>query len=58
MINSPEELKHWYNMLVYHLTVSGDEKKLRCLLNDLLGVARPFADQEAKILVSFNSLSL
>ncbi|XP_075159096.1 histone cell cycle regulator-like protein [Haematobia irritans] len=36
MIKSPEELKFWYGMLVFHLTISGDEKKLRNLLNKLI----------------------
>uniref|UniRef100_A0A1B0G8R1 Protein HIRA n=1 Tax=Glossina morsitans morsitans TaxID=37546 RepID=A0A1B0G8R1_GLOMM len=36
-INSPEELKHWYSMLAFQLAMSGNEKKLRLLLNDLLG---------------------
>ncbi|XP_037935794.1 protein HIRA homolog [Teleopsis dalmanni] len=36
-INSPEELRHWYLMLAYHLLLSNNENRLRILLNDLLG---------------------
>ncbi|XP_073830443.1 histone cell cycle regulator-like protein [Musca autumnalis] len=50
MIQSPEELKFWYSMLVFHLSTCGNEKKMRDLLNDLLGGGRPAPGQEAKIL--------
>ncbi|XP_013116021.1 protein HIRA homolog [Stomoxys calcitrans] len=46
MINSPEELKFWYGMLVFHISISGDEKKLRNLLNNLIDIE----GQELKIL--------
>ncbi|XP_005185911.2 protein HIRA homolog [Musca domestica] len=50
MIKSPEELKFWYSMLVFYLAAHGNEKRLRDLLNDLLGSGRPTPGQEAKIL--------
>ncbi|XP_061396892.1 protein HIRA homolog [Musca vetustissima] len=51
MIKSPEELKFWYSMLVFYVSTLGNEKKLRDLLNDLLGSGRPTAPgEEAKIL--------
>lgn len=36
-VNSPLELKHWYSMLGYQLASHGTEKKLRQVLDDLLG---------------------
>lgn len=54
MIKSPEELKFWYSMLVFYLAAHGNEKRLRDLLNDLLGSGRPTPGQEAKILVSLD----
>lgn len=35
-INSPEELKHWYKMLMYHLAIGGNESRIRLILNELL----------------------
>lgn len=37
LINSPVELKHWYSMLGYHLSLHGTETRIRLLLDDLLG---------------------
>ncbi|XP_037920410.1 protein HIRA homolog [Hermetia illucens] len=36
-VKSPEELKYWYLMLGYHLAKHGTEKRIRLLLDDLLG---------------------
>lgn len=36
-VNSPVELKHWYSMLGYQLASHGSEKKVRQVLDDLLG---------------------
>lgn len=36
-INSPEELRHWYSVLGYHLAFHGSEQRIRLLLDDLLG---------------------
>lgn len=60
-INSPEELKHWYKMLMYHLAISGNENRMRLILNELLSSSsRNTADAKQKspsathILVSKN----
>lgn len=37
IINSPGEMRYWYSMLGYHLACNGTEKRIRLLLNDLLG---------------------
>lgn len=37
LINSPIELKHWYSMLGYHLSLHGTEARIRLMLDDLLG---------------------
>lgn len=36
-VNSPVELKHWYSSLGYQLASHGSEKKVRQVLDDLLG---------------------
>lgn len=53
-INSPEELKHWYTMLAFHLAIGNDEHKIRLLLNDLLGtnLKNPSTERKQHILVS------
>lgn len=38
-INSPKELEYWYSLLGLHLAQHGSEKRIRILLDDLLGVA-------------------
>lgn len=54
-INSPEELKYWYLMLGHHLAASGGEKKIRGLLDYLLGSAHGFKKKTIKddIMVCF-----
>lgn len=37
IVNSPIELKHWYSVLGYQLASHGSEKKVRQVLDDLLG---------------------
>lgn len=37
VVNSPLELKHWYSMLGFQLASHGSEKKIRQVLDDLLG---------------------
>lgn len=55
-IKSPEELKYWYLMLGHHLAASGTEKKIRTLLDELLGSAHGFKKESAQseILVSLS----
>jgi hypothetical protein len=36
-VNSPVELKYWYQNLGYYLASHGNEKKVRQVLDDLLG---------------------
>lgn len=36
-VNSPVELKHWFSVLGYQLASHGTEKKIRQVLDDLLG---------------------
>ncbi|XP_055300313.1 protein HIRA homolog [Sitodiplosis mosellana] len=36
-IQSPMELEHWYSVLGVHLSMHGDEKRIRSHLDDLLG---------------------
>lgn len=36
-VNSPHELKHWYSLLGYQLASHGSEKKVRQVLDDLVG---------------------
>lgn len=36
-VNSPIELKHWFSVLGYQLASHGSEKKVRQVLDDLLG---------------------
>lgn len=36
-IDSSEELKYWYSMLGYNLALLDNEKRIRLLLDDLLG---------------------
>lgn len=63
-IKSPEELKYWYLMLGHHLAASGNEKKIRNILDDLLGSAHGFKKDSSnneilvsKILYIFNILN-
>ncbi|KAG5683271.1 hypothetical protein PVAND_012561 [Polypedilum vanderplanki] len=37
LVNSPVELKYWYSNLGYYLASHGNEKKVRQVLDDLLG---------------------
>jgi protein HIRA/HIR1 len=37
VVNSPLELKHWYSLLGFQLAKHGTEKKVRQVLDDLLG---------------------
>lgn len=50
-INSPDELKHWYTMLAFQLAISGDEKKVRLLLNTLLYSTPHTLLEEVNVLV-------
>jgi protein HIRA/HIR1 len=36
-VNSHQELKHWYSTLGYYLATHGTEKKVRQILDELLG---------------------
>lgn len=56
-IQSPIELQYWYAMLGSHLARHGTEKRIRFLLDDLLGPAHSFVNisnmSDRTILVSF-----
>lgn len=62
-INSPAELEQWYSTLGLHLAQHGPEKRIRLLLDDLLGASLIFtlvpqsADHKTKttILVCYNN---
>lgn len=43
-IQSPMELQYWYAMLGSHLASHGTEKRIRFLLDDLLGPTHSFVD--------------
>lgn len=43
-IQSPMELEYWYAMLGAHLASHGTEKRIRFLLDDLLGPTHSFVD--------------
>lgn len=42
-INSPAELEQWYSILGLHLAQHGQEKRIRLLLDDLLGASISFS---------------
>lgn len=58
-IQSPIELQYWYAMLGSHLASHGTEKRIRFLLDDLLGPTHSFVDiskvTDRTILVSFQN---
>lgn len=46
-VNSPQELKHWYATFGYYLANHGSEKKVRQVLDDLLGPIYSLQNDEA-----------
>lgn len=51
-ISSPVELEHWYIVLGSHLAKYGTERRLRTLLDDLLGavgLCRMYADDNTEL---------
>jgi protein HIRA/HIR1 len=46
-VNSPHELKHWYSTFGYYLATHGTEKKVRQVLDDLLGPIYSLQNDEA-----------
>jgi protein HIRA/HIR1 len=47
-VNSPVELKHWYSMLGFQLATHASEKKVRQVLDDLLGPIYSLQDPEIR----------
>lgn len=47
-VNSPVELKHWYTMLGYQLASHASEKKVRQVLDELLGPVYSLQDPEIR----------
>lgn len=45
-VNSPVELRHWHSVLGYQLASHGSEKKIRQVLDDLLGPIQSLLNDE------------
>lgn len=46
-VNSPVELRHWHSVLGYQLASHGTEKKIRQVLDDLLGPIQSMLTDDA-----------